>query len=92
MALSFFNINNSVSDNNSSNSNKSDNNDLIIGNNLKNKGKEIAAYFKKPIKKADEFKNEKGNNINFGFKPLKAYILNEGLFIYKLLNIGYFIL
>ena len=45
--------------------------------------------FKKPTKKNEEFKNEKGNKSTFTFKPPNAYIITAGLFTYKLLDINY---
>jgi hypothetical protein len=44
--------------------------------------------FKKPTK-TDKFKDEKGNQPNFTFKPPNSYIITEGLFTYKLLDINY---
>jgi hypothetical protein len=45
--------------------------------------------FKKPNKKSEEFKNEKGNKSTFIFKAPNAYAITAGLFTYKLLEINY---
>ena len=45
--------------------------------------------FKKPNKKNEEFKNEKGNKATFIFKSPNSYVVSAGLFSYKLLDINY---
>jgi hypothetical protein len=46
--------------------------------------------FRQPIKKKQnkDFKNTKENQPNFNFKPPNSYVLNNGLFNYKLLDIN----
>ena len=68
-------------DNNYINSNA---NSVILTINPKNNP------FRQPIKKKQnkDFKNTKENQPNFNFKLLNSYILNNGLFNYKLLDIN----
>ena len=51
--------------------------------------KSIRDPFKKPLKKTEKYKNEKGNKSTFNFKEPKSYLIKEGLFTWELLNIDY---
>ena len=61
----------------------------LIKNNKNKDDKNKNDIYKDDKDKTNKFKNEKGNKLNFTFNIPNSYVVKNGLFSYKLLDINY---